>query len=58
MEGKFISLPFPFEGIPGVPPLAPGFGVDVRIEISESESESMLVKSIVAVVRRKGAIGV
>lgn len=47
VDGKSISLPFPFEGTPSVPPLAPGFGVDVRIEISESESESMLVKSIV-----------
>jgi len=57
VEGKFISLPFPFEGT-GVLLLAPGFGVDVRIEI-ESESESALVKSIVVVVpvRRKGIIG-
>ena len=60
VEGKSISLSFPFEDTLGVPPLVPGFGVDTIIEILESESESMLVKSIVAAVpvRRKGVIAV
>jgi hypothetical protein len=49
VEGKSISLPFALEEeASGKTPPVPGFGVDGRIEISESES-SMLVKSIVAV---------
>jgi hypothetical protein len=58
VDGKSISLPFPFEGALGVAPLATGFGVDVSIEILESESDSTLVKSIVGVVpvRRKEPI--